>query len=258
MYVRDAYAAVAVRSSATGEDGDDASYAGQQESYLWVRGIDTVIQSIVQCWASLWNAPATIYREHRGVEHDNVGTGVIVQEMVNAEAAGVMITLDPLTGDPSQITIEGCYGLGIGLAQGELLPDRFCVDKITSELRSQSIATKQHAYRFNPATGDVQRLAVGVGQQMQPCITPAEASQLVQLAQQIEGATGCAQDIEWAIGSLPGSSKRQIFVLQTRPETVWRNKKRPTIHYSTKRFLDSITTRLTTTRSQQHGEREDT
>ena len=121
---------VAVRSSATAEDTAEASFAGQQDTYLWVRGATQVVEHVSRCWASLFTDRAVAYRARLGVGDDEIAMGVVVQAMVPAEAAGVLLTLDPLTGDPSQVTIEAAYGLGTAVVEGEVTPDRFAVDKV--------------------------------------------------------------------------------------------------------------------------------
>jgi len=182
---------VAVRSSATGEDSRAASYAGQQETFLWVRGAAEVRRAIVDCWASLFSLEAVQYRRHLGIPPEQGAMAVVVQAMVDAEAAGVMFTLDPLTGDPSQITIESTVGLGLPLVSGEVTPDRYCIDKVTFELRSQSIVG---------AAGS---------------LSDAEVLALAEIGKRLERATGSAVDIEWAVAG----GDRRIYLLQARPET---------------------------------------
>jgi pyruvate,water dikinase len=184
---------LAVRSSATGEDEAGASLAGRYESYLWIRGTQDLARAVRRCWASLFSERAIASLRHTRAGVDEPAMGVVVQAMVPAEAAGVMFTIDPVTGDPSQITIEGSVGLGTAVVGGEVTPDCFCVDKVTLEIRSRTLAD-------------------GCG-----CIADAEAVALAGVAKQLERAFGVPQDIEWAIAS-PG---REIYVLQSRPETVW-------------------------------------
>ena len=193
----DAGAAVAVRSSATGEDARESSYAGQQETILWVRGAAAVRRAIVDCWASLFSFEAVQYRSHLGLEPEQGEMAVVVQAMVDAEAAGVMFTIDPLTGDPSQITIESTVGLGTALVSGEVTPDRYCVDKVTLELRSRTLV------------GDAGSLS------------DAEVVALAEIGKRVERASGSAMDIEWALGAggQDAGSARPIFLLQARPET---------------------------------------
>lgn len=216
---------VAVRSSATAEDTADASFAGQQETYLWIQGLDDVSHHVTKCWASLFTPQAISYRARLGIPFREVSMGVVVQTMVPAEAAGVMITLDPITGDPSQVSIEAAHGLGHAVVSGEVDPDRYSVDKVTLEVRSKGIVAKQIAYRFDPETGTVHSMPVPEEEQTVECVTGEEIAELARIGKRLEKLLGGPQDIEWAIG--PGESgPRELFLLQTRPETVWSRKKR--------------------------------
>lgn len=187
-------AAVAVRSSATGEDSHASSYAGQQETFLSVRGAAQVRRAIVDCWASLYSLEAVQYRRHLGLAPDQGEMAVVVQAMVDAAAAGVMFTIDPLTGDPSQITIESTAGLGNALVSGEVTPDRYSVDKVTFDLRSRTIAAADAS------------------------LSDAEVVALAEIGKRVEQAIGSPMDIEWALGQ-GAESERQIFLLQARPVT---------------------------------------
>ena len=129
--------------------------------------------------------------------------GVVVQAMVPAEAAGVLLTLDPLNGDRSQVTIEAAYGLGTAVVEGEVTPDRFAVDKVTLELRSRTVGEKAFADRFDPAAGRVVREAVPDALRARPCLDDAEVLELAGLGKRIEQALGVAQDVEWAVGPAP-------------------------------------------------------
>lgn len=216
---------VAVRSSATGEDGADASFAGAQDTHLWVRGAAEVRRHIVRCWASLFTPSAISYRHRMGPGVGEPAMAVVVQEMVVAEAAGVMFTLDPLTGDPSQITIESALGLGVSLVGGEVTPDRFSVDKVTSEIRSRTIAHKPHADRL---VGDqVQRVPVATDVAGAPSLSDDEVTRLADVARRVERALGGPVDLEWAMGPGP-SGPRHLHLLQARPETVWSARRRAT------------------------------
>lgn len=218
-------APVAVRSSATAEDTADASFAGQQETYLWIQGLDDVSHHVTRCWASLFTPQAISYRARLGIPSKEVAMGVVVQTMVPAEAAGVMITLDPVTGDRSQISLEASHGLGHAVVSGEVNPDRYFVDKVTLEVRSKTIVAKQIAYRFDEEAGVVRSTDVPEDEQTKECVTDEEVVELARLAKELEKLLGGPQDIEWAIG--PGESgPRELFLLQTRPETVWSKKKR--------------------------------
>lgn len=211
---------VAVRSSATAEDTAEASFAGQQDTYLWVRGAEAVVRNVVRCWGSLFTPQAIAYRARLGIPASEIAMGVVIQRMVAADAAGVMLTLDPLTGDRSQITIEASFGLGLAVVGGEVTPDRYAVDKVTFELRSREIGPKQIAYRFDPEAGEVRVFEVPPEEQQRPALTDPEVVEVAALGKRVERALGTPQDIEWAVGSGPDGA-REVYLLQTRPETVW-------------------------------------
>jgi pyruvate,water dikinase len=210
---------VAVRSSATAEDMANASFAGQQETYLWILGGGEVLRHVVRCWASLFTSQAIAYRAYLGTPVADLAMAVVVQRMVPAEAAGVMLTIDPITGDRSAIVIEAAYGLGAAVVNGEVNPDRACVDKESLEIRYRAISPKAVAYRFNPETQGIRLEEVERGLQNKACVSDAEFIELARLGRHMERAMGRTQDIEWAIG--PG---REVFLLQARPETVWSQK----------------------------------
>ena len=165
---------------------------------------------VARCWASLFTDRAVAYRARLGIGDDEVAMGVVVQAMVPAEAAGVLLTLDPLTGDRSQVTIEAAYGLGTAVVEGEVTPDRFAVDKVTLELRSRSVGEKAFAYRFDPAAGRVARVEVPAADRARPCLDDAEAAELARLGKRVEQALGVPQDVEWAVGppAAPGTGGR--------------------------------------------------
>jgi pyruvate,water dikinase len=217
---RDADVPVAIRSSATAEDTAEASFAGQQDTYLWVHGAEEVVSHVARCWGSLFTPRVIAYRARLGIPADEIGMGVVVQAMVPAEAAGVMLTLDPLTGDRSQITIEAAYGLGVAVVEGDVTPDRYAVDKVTLELRSRVIGPKALAYRFDPGPGRVAKVEVPAADRARPCLDDGEVAELAGLGKRIEIALGVPQDVEWAIGP-DQSGGREVYLLQTRPETVW-------------------------------------
>jgi pyruvate,water dikinase len=210
---------VAVRSSANAEDTANASYAGQQETYLWILGGGEVLRHVVRCWASLFTSQAIAYRAYLGTAVADLAMAVVVQRMVPAEAAGVMLTIDPITGDQSAIVIEAAYGLGAAVVNGEVNPDRACVDKASLAIRSRTISPKTVAYRFDRAIQGIRLEDVARDEQNKPCVTDAEFCELARLGKHMERAMGRTQDIEWAIG--PG---REVFLLQARPETVWSQK----------------------------------
>ena len=211
---------VAVRSSATAEDLADASFAGQQETYLNVKGVDELLEKTVKCWSSLFTPRAIFYRTEKGFAHEKVFISVGVQKMVNSKAAGVMFTINPVTGDPNQIVIEGNYGLGESVVSGAVTPDDFVVDKRTMKIIEKKVSKKTVQYIRDPKTGKTVHMEVPAEKQEQPCISDEEILKLAELAVRIEKHYGTAQDIEWAIDSdVPFPSN--VFIVQSRPETVW-------------------------------------
>ena len=216
-------ASVAVRSSATAEDLPDASFAGQQETYLNVKGADDVLDKTVKCWSSLFTPRAIFYRTEKGFAHEKVFISVGVQKMVNSKAAGVIFTLNPVTGDTNQIVIEGNYGLGEAVVSGAVTPDDFVVDKNTLKIIERHIAKKTVQYIRDPKTGKTIHAEVPAEKQEQPCLSDEEIMQLAELAKRIEQHYGKAQDIEWAIDD-DISFPTNVFIVQSRPETVWSTK----------------------------------
>jgi pyruvate,water dikinase len=211
---------VAVRSSATAEDLPDASFAGQQETYLNVKGVDDVLEKTIKCWSSLFTPRAIFYRAEKGFAHEKVFISVGIQKMVNARAAGVMFTLNPVTGDTNQIVIDGNYGLGEAVVSGAVTPDDFIIDKNTLKIGQRRIAKKAVQYVRDPKTGETVHADVPVKKQKQACIADDEITKLAELAKRIEGHYGRAQDIEWAIeADLPFPNN--VLIVQSRPETVW-------------------------------------
>jgi pyruvate, water dikinase len=207
---------VAVRSSATCEDAADASFAGLQDTYLWVKDAAQMIQRVRSCWASLYSVESISYRLKHGFAEERVAMAVVVQHMVDARTAGVMFTRSPTTGDRSVVTIEGAWGLGSAVVGGEVTPDRWVLGKITGEISVREISDKQ--MQHVPATaGGIEPVAVSEERRRLACLSDEELQQLRELARRIERHYGCAQDIEWAIDRASGA----ILLLQSRPETVW-------------------------------------
>jgi phosphoenolpyruvate synthase/pyruvate phosphate dikinase len=206
----------AVRSSATSEDSAGASFAGQHETFLWQQGVDAVATAVVRCWASLFTLQALAYVRHVGITPEKTAMSVIVQTMVAAETAGVMFTLDPVTGDRSQITIEASFGLGDAVAAGHVTPDRYAVDKVTLAIRSRTIAAKQVASRFDAGLGGVRLVDVPADERERPSLSDEKAVAVATLGKRVERAIGAPQDVEWAI-----APDGEVYLLQTRAETVW-------------------------------------
>lgn len=210
---------VAVRSSATAEDLPDASFAGQQDTYLNVKGADMVIQKVKECYASTFTDRATYYRTKQGFDHLSVALSAAIQMMVFSKAAGVMFTVDLVTGDDSTITIEGAWGLGEYVVQGTVTPDNFRVRKDDLAITSKMINTKPIKL-VRKATGDVEELPVPEDEQKQPALTDDQVRELASYAKAIEKHYGCYMDMEWGVDE----RTNKIWLLQARPETVWSKK----------------------------------
>lgn len=204
---------VAVRSSAVGEDGAKDSFAGQMDSFLFVKGADAVIKSIKRCWASAYSDRALSYRHMKGVDVFSVDVGVIVQEMVFGDASGVMFTADPLSGDRDLVVINGTYGAGEGVVSGALDTDSFVVNKHTKHLATE-LVNKPMRIAFNAAKGfGTFETTVPPEQQDVPCLTPEQAQELAEFGIAIENLYGRPQDIEWTIHA------GKLYILQSRPIT---------------------------------------
>jgi pyruvate,water dikinase len=208
---------VAVRSSALGEDSAEASYAGQQESFLWVRGVEHVCDAVRDCWASLFTPQAISYRLTLG-SAEEAAMGVTVQAMVDAEISGVLFTCNPVSGDPSMVALNASWGLGIGVVGGELTPDDYLVSKITGEVVRRTVSTKQVEYVPDPAGRGTIRRDVSADLRDEPCLGDEELAALVDVGRRVERHYGFHQDVEWAIArSQPLSDA--LLVLQARPVT---------------------------------------
>ncbi|MEM1537633.1 MAG: phosphoenolpyruvate synthase [Candidatus Nezhaarchaeales archaeon] len=215
---------VAVRSSATAEDLPDASFAGQQETFLNVSGEEELLSKVIKCWSSLYTPRAIFYRSQKGFSHEKVFISVAVQKMVNSKAAGVMFTIHPVTGDPNKIVIEGSWGLGEAVVGGSVTPDRFVVDKQTLKILEKHVVEKPAELIRNLSTGKTEWSEVPPERKKAPCLTDEEIVELAKTAKKIEDHYGRPQDIEWAIDcDLPFPSN--IFIVQSRAETVWSAKK---------------------------------
>ena len=210
---------VAVRSSATAEDLPDASFAGQQETFLNVRS-DNLVDRVKECWASLFSQRAIYYRNRQGFSHSNVDIAVVVQQMVDAEKSGVMFTSHPSSGDP-QIIIEAAWGLGEAVVSGAVSPDNYTVDRETAETTSVSIAEKKMMMVKDAQTGETVEQDVSVDKRDARVLSDDEIAELVALGKKVESHYGEPQDVEWAI--YDGS----VHMLQSRPITTISDDTRP-------------------------------
>ncbi|HVP93564.1 MAG TPA: phosphoenolpyruvate synthase [Methanoregulaceae archaeon] len=210
---------VAVRSSATAEDLPDASFAGQQETYLNIKGNDNLQKAIQMCWASLYGARAIYYRAKQGFDDRSINIAVVVQQLVNSEKAGVMFTTHPVTGEPLTI-IEGSWGLGESVVSGSVSPDKYVfdqraekvVDRLIANKKIEIIAEGTHGTKLVPVSAERQDLQV---------LSDEEVAKLAMFGKIAENHYGIPQDIEWAI---VGST---FFILQSRPITTIKSKSSP-------------------------------
>jgi pyruvate, water dikinase len=216
---------VAVRSSATGEDLPDASFAGQQDTYLNVKGEDQLVHYVQKCWSSLYTPRAIFYREEKGFPHEEVLISVGVQKMVDSEVSGVIFTLDPVNGDPSKIIIESTWGLGEALVAGVVRPDRFIVDKGTLQIVTKEIVPKLLEHVPNLLTGLTVQRDVPAERRNAASLSDEHVVELAKLARDIEDHYQTPQDVEFAVEK--GSSGHAVYVVQTRPETFWAKMKTP-------------------------------
>lgn len=180
---------VAIRSSATTEDLDEASFAGQQDTFLNIEGEDKVIDAVKKCWASLFNPRAIYYREKHNFKHDKAFLSVVVQQMVAADKAGVIFTVNPINKADDEIILEACFGFGERLVSGEITPDTFILDK-------NKECIKEEYLNFEKRT-----------------LNEKEIKELIALAKKIEMHYKKPMDIEWAI------EKGEVYILQARPIT---------------------------------------
>jgi len=208
---------VAVRSSATAEDLPDASFAGQQRTYLNIQGEDDVVLAVQGCWASLFEPRAIFYRVQQGFDHFQVNIAVPVQNMVQSEVSGVMFTLDPLTNDRSKVVIEAVFGLGESIVSGEVTPDLYIIDKATLSIVEHQKRRQEWTLAANPRKGQGldNNIKVPIPQSKQdaPKLADGDVLALARMGMRIENLYQFPQDIEW------GREGRALFILQARPVT---------------------------------------
>lgn len=208
---------VAVRSSAVGEDSATATFAGQQETILWVRGLDGICEAVSACWVSLYSETAASYREHLG-DGREPAMGVTIQLMVDPLISGVLFTCNPLSGDPSMIAINASWGLGLSVVGGEVTPDDYLVSKVTGEVVREALGDKRVEYVPDPDRGGVLLQEVPAERAAARCLGEREIAALVAVAKAAQAHFGSHQDVEWALART-GSVPDNVFVVQSRPVT---------------------------------------
>ncbi len=212
---------VAVRSSATAEDLPSASFAGQQATYLNVKGKDKIVKAVRACWASLFTARAIYYREKNKFDHSKVLISAIVQRMVNSDQSGIMFTINPSTNNEKELIIEAVYGLGEMIVGGEVNPDLYIVDKATKKIEKIEVK-KQEIGLFRDEEGKNVKLEIPENKQTRQVIPDTHIVELARLGKKIEEHYGRPQDIEWAI------EKDQIYIVQSRAVTTFKQKEEST------------------------------
>jgi len=207
---------VAARSSATAEDLPGASFAGQQASFLNIRGAARVVEAVRECWASLFEPQAIAYRARAGYGHLDVAIAVVVQRMVQSERSGVMFTVNPVTGDRGQLVIEAVYGLGEAAVSGMVTPDTYIVDKASLAVLDRSVSSQEQELVGDPEAAG---LEANVWREVPPDrrsaqkLSDEQIAELSRLGQRVEAHYGAPQDIEWALES------GTLHLLQARPVT---------------------------------------
>jgi pyruvate,water dikinase len=223
---------VAARSSATAEDLPEASFAGQQETFLNTHGLKLLLTNVRKCWSSLFTPRAIFYRETHGFEHSEVLIAVVIQRMINATKAGVMFTVHPATGDKSKLVIEGAWGLGEGVVSGSVTPDHYVLDKNTEEILENEIAKKETMFIKNK-NNKTEQVKTPKELTMKQVLTTEELKKILRLGKLLESHYGKPQDVEWAI-----EDNSDPYLLQTRPITVlYEGKKEIVEEESTKKVI---------------------
>jgi phosphoenolpyruvate synthase/pyruvate phosphate dikinase len=215
--------ATAVRSSSIGEDSLEATFAGQQETSLWVSGVGDICVAVRNCWASLYSARAISYRARLARDGMHPAMGVTVQLMVDAAVSGVLFTCNPVSGDPSMVAVNASWGLGLAVVAGEVTPDDYLVSKITGEVVRAQIGSKDVEYVSAGARGTI-REDVPPERRETPCLDDGDLAALVDVARRVERHFGRHQDVEWAIAR-GATAPDGLFVLQSRPVTTLRRQR---------------------------------
>ncbi len=216
---------VAIRSSATAEDLPEASFAGQQDTYLHISGANAVLEHARKCWASLWTARAIYYRENQGFDHFDVALSVVVQKMINSEKAGVMFTANPVNHNVDELMINASWGLGEAVVGGNVSPDEYIVNKKSKEIIEKHIAEKtvmivKKENGIGTVEGNVGEL-IGHEKINEQCLIDNEIMELSEYGIKIEEMYGDSQDIEWAFDE----DTKKLYILQSRPITTLKKAK---------------------------------
>jgi pyruvate,water dikinase len=203
-----------VRSSASGEDSKEASFAGQYESFLNIQGPKPLVNAVRQVWASLFSERAMRYRRRSGTHFGETPMAVIVMSMVPAHCAGVAFSADPVTGKQDRIIIEGCWGYGEAVVQGVTVPDRIAVDKEDQRILDYTLGSKQVHSAIDPSVGAVREIETDSKLQTEPCLTSTEVIQIATEVSRLERQIGTPVDTEWVL-----TNGGELYFVQLRPIT---------------------------------------
>jgi len=206
---------VAVRSSATAEDLPEASFAGQQATYLNIKGKEKVVSAVLACWASLFTARAIYYREKNKFDHLKVYICAVVQRMVDADKSGIMFTINPATNSFNEIVIEAIYGLGELIVGGEVNPDMYIVDKNSREIKKIEVRKKPIGL-FKNEDGENEKQEIPIDEQSRQVLSDAQIKELARLGKKLEEHYGKPQDVEWAV------ERERLYLVQTRAVTTFK------------------------------------
>lgn len=235
---------VAVRSSATAEDLPDASFAGQQDTYLWLTTEAEVRNHIRKCWASLYTSRAIIYRLKNGIPEEGLSMAVGVQKMVSARTAGVAMTMNPSNGDRSKVTVDASWGIGEAVVSGLVTPDNIMLDKVMLSIVHEHIGDKHMELVPDEAQKGLVEREVAPERRCVRSLSDTELRAVAQLAKKAEQHYGVPQDIEWAIDrDLPDGEN--LLLLQARPETVHSSKQSDVKPTTSTIGVSSLTSMLT-------------
>lgn len=203
---------VAARSSATAEDLPGASFAGQQATYLNIKGDEKLIEGVQKCWASLFTARAIYYRQTKGFDHMKTLIAVVVQQMVDSRVAGVAFSVNPIDGNKNDIIIEGSFGLGEAVVSGQVTPDLYIVHKDTLKIHEKTINEQTWGFYRDPNTGNT--IKKDVPNPAEQVVKDKEIEAIGAMTKKVEEHYGTPQDTEWAV-----DEKGQVYLLQARPIT---------------------------------------
>ena len=205
-----------------------SSHPGQYETYLNVSGADDVVKHVIRVWASTFNTRSMISRARVNLPLHYDPIGVAVLTMVDARAAGVMLTVNPINGDESKVALEAGFGFGEAVVSGNVNPDRYLIDKVDLEIDEKVISEKSAEFAYNPETKEMEYKELPQDKRKLPCLEDNEIIELTKIAKKVEAHFGCLQDIEFAV-SMSRPFPENIFLVQARPESVWGKKKKESV-----------------------------